>query len=1511
MPLSDDQVDTRLEAFGQAFQDGIIAARLPAWMRTASEAQIQALGEAMDQSLASRQRADKLLSRIESLQAFTRQALGAAMQQRLKAGFDVERWDFLIGQREVVVNQQPVGVHLTQVSYRRIPLLEAALRNFTAAEASQDGQEHGSGLVSGQPGEHAPLSAVEFAALCRELDLGGRYQQHLEHVLGGETPLSLLADAQRCAMLVDAHQARIQGVLGEQELQLVAGLCRDRVPGRLEGAPVIAKRLQVLGCDLCDIVVLDVIDEGLIFNSSKRVLVYIPGDPHGPWSAFESLQHFARAVLGQRLRKPGYRRFFSRFVRRRDSQTFFSTIIAGYQDLADWANIDLHEYMRPFPGALFESLAAMRIGRIKDDAAMIAVPVAKLDRAVQRVHDQRLAAEGWALLGLAGFFVPAIGMALLGVTVWELLGQVFHGVEAWQDGDTLQALKHLVNVARDLAVLAGVAAGVVVVRRSWDRCVLVDSLVPAQLEDGTVKLWNQDLTCYRSQTPPDGAVSDAAGVLRHDGKAWITMEGHHYRVRQRITDRRWQLVPPMPHIGGQAQPGAYAPLLRHNGAGAWRLWSEQPGEWADARYLFRRLGADFHALDDEQVDLALRLHGLGADDLRGLHVHGQAPEAGLVDTVQRMGIDLRIRDLVRRLRSGQQVDDPVALQQLRALPGAGELPDPALAEFAWRERRLLLHCVYEHLQAHERPACALLRRCFPGLHGRAAQALLAAASTADHRRLLDTGRIPLRLAEAARACALQVRAVRVCEALYLDTPQDSDLARVVIGLLDPLHGTTTGVRWQLYEGGLDGPRLLSTGEEGSRSFDLVHLDGTFTLLDGHGARMAGPGELFEVLAHAYDDNLRSVMGIGEPFAHNLRVSLGRQALLRRAEVHRLLRAKAPGTWLRLPQRQADGRIGYPLSGRGPRRSVGRFLSQMRARALLVRLRDLYPTFSEADVRQWADALRQSGRDLHEELARLDDEIAALENSVFLWAEQPADGLVQQARDTVGEALSNCWRRQGIVGNHPRPLSNHFRLTVQGMRIGRLPDLPGQVSFSHVTELLLMDMELEEIPPSFWQAFARLQVLDLGGNHLSRVPPQLMRLAHLHELILINNRIVLDGPQAVTLSRCVHLVLLDLSCNPLGRTFSLARLDQLLRLDLRDTRIAQLPDALLELPQLVYADLRDNRINVLPAAFQLAPVHVRRRLRLAGNPCDARRIAGLQDNWPADYDPDAQSLSPRQLWSEAVGAQHRGELLICWGRLEDEQGGERLFRVLRQLLRSEGFRQHPRAMAHRVLGVLRAMAQSPELRQQLFDVANDEWGCQDGASWCFDNLEVSLLAWRAQAEAQGQSERALLRLGRQLWRLEEVDRIAIADTRDRGLEREASEVGLAYRIGLRQRLDLPINTEGMSYPEIAGVDGPSLERACDLVMARETQGRLASALVDRPFWQAYLERTYRDRFVAADAPFQLRLATVLEDESLPEGEQLEQSMTIRHEQQAARRTLMLALTQAALETASDAPREKAR
>ncbi|WP_342625278.1 NEL-type E3 ubiquitin ligase domain-containing protein [Pseudomonas alkylphenolica] len=1481
----------------QTYQDSIIGKRLPAWLRLASAEQLSALGDAMRHSLVVRQRLSKALARIQGIDSFAVAALEKALKERFADEYNVGRWKFITGHREPVINPQPVGVHLTEVVYEEIPLVEAALRNFTADEAKSGGQPKGNRLSNARAGNIKPPSAIEFARLCRDTDLGGQYQRHLDSVLqpqarsgSADNVAELLASSHRYTMLTDAYEARIKGGLTESELQLVVGLCDVGRLGRLDGDPVVAMQLNLLGCALEQIVVLNVFDEGVLSTTTKCVLVHIPGDPNGAWTVCKNLRYLANE-LGRRLRSNHYQRFFSRFVRRRDSQRFFSVVIPAYADLAIWANINLKEHVLAYRRPLFEKLAEARIRQIKDDAAMIAVPVVDLDREVQREHDQRLAAEGWALLGLAGFFVPAIGAALLAVNAWQLLGEVYHGIDAWHEGDTSEAFDHLLNVAIDLAVIAATAVGVSVVSRVWQRSSVVDALVPAQLEDGSTKLWNQDLTPFRSAQPVPQATRDSLGVHRLAEQSWIEMDGQYYAVVEQASAGQWQLRPQNGH----------GPLLRHNGAGAWRLWSEQPAEWDDTQRMFRRLGGAFRGLDAEQIDLVLSIHGLGNDHLRALHVYAQAPSAELQDSVMRIRLDQRIRDLVRRLRSGESVEDITVLHHAQGLPGAAGLSDQNLAELAWSERRQLFQRLYDSMQDSDGPGIAALRRVFPSLHRSAANVLVGRASTADRQRLLDSGRVALHLAEAARASVQQIRMARAFEAFVIDTSQNADTARVALGMLEHLPGTA-GVQWRLIEGHAGGPQLLVTGE-GPRVVSLIHQNGTFQLLDGDGSSIGDAGELFEVMAMAYDEPQREAMAIADPFAHNVRVLLGRQAVRRREEVASLLSARGRNGWFHAPQRLADGRFGYPLSGRGSAGSTRRG----RPQALFARVRAVYPAFTDAQVIAWLNDMQHAGVQIEAELGRLSQELELLNSSLRHWADLPDNAGVRDDRHYFRESLVNCWQRRTSLESSVSEDVANYRFTLYGAEIGSLPEIPTQVSFNHVYELALLGMGLPELPDGFIRAFSNLRILEAPGNFLTRVPNTLVQLEHLRELDLFNNQIVLNEVQATILSNCESLEYLNLSYNPLGRSFSLRRLIRLRRLHLRQTGINRLPYAILDCPDLLLADLRDNQITELSEHFYHSPPWLRRIIMLADNPLTAQEALRLHASLldagvaPVHAAAVATVVTTRQRWLDAAGSLMRDEWSARWEDLENQPGANDFFDMLRRLLETADFQQNGQALANRVFTMIRAMNDHASLREALLNQVTQNLTCQDSVALCFSNLELRMLVWRAESSTDN-PQAALLYLGRQLWRLDEVDRIALEDIQARrasGSDPDQIEVALAYRLALRDALDLPAQPSDMLFGEVAGLDAQRIARALARVEAAETPEQLAQSLVAREFWQEHLLRTQRTRFDTIDAPFHDRLAVLMDAETVPEGERVAQMNHIRDARLQAQRALMFELTLALL------------
>lgn len=1482
----------------EQFQDHLVGQALPGWLRAATAEQIEGLRRAMSASLVSRQRCADLMAGLQGIEAFTRPLLREALDERLD-GLDDWHVVFRQGRKEPIITSQPIGWPVSQAVYTEVSLLEAALRNFTAEQA-QGEQLAGNRLVDTVEPQSSLPSAARFAAFCRDLDLGDHYQRHLDSVLrppgkAGQHVLAALAQHQRDSLRVDAHIAWIDGTLDAQQHQLLLDLCADKQQLVLRGDPVRVRRLELLGCTLEQIVVLDVRDESLkpLYSASRQIIVHIPGDPVTPVRAYPSLRHFAND-LGKRLRTEPYQRFFGRFVRRRDSQAFFSAVIGGYAGVSELANIALEEHMRDWQVPLFDSLARTRIAQIKDDAAQIATPVAQLDLAQQQAHDRRLVAEGWALLTLAGLFVPGLGLVLLGVATWQLLGEVYHGMEAWREGDRSAALDHLCHVAIDLSLLAATGAGIAFARTAWTRATLVDELVPVQRQDGAWRLCRVDPSTLPDEPLPAQATRDSAGVWRLGARRWVELDQRYHAVEQRDIDGRWQLVA---HDG-------LTPLLVGNGAGAWRLWSEQPGEWENALRLFRRLGLTRYRLEDEDIEQVLLATDTRSEHLRAAHLQSEAVDALLRDCTRRAALDWRIRRMVRCLRGGEPVVDTTALAHARALPGASGLSDQALAEQVWEQRRALFTLLDDATQDSLSAEAALLMRDFPSMPHALAQDLVDGASAAVRQRLSDTGRVPLALAEAARRALRRARVARVFEGLHLDIPQTADLARVALGLLEHLPGAPRSQLWRLHQGGWAAEPLLATpGTVGTRRLDLLQGGGGFQLFDEQGNALSpAAGDLFETLAAGFTNEQRDAMGVGDPFGHNLRVLLGRLASSDRVRVQRLLgQADRPGAF-RPPQRLADGRVGYPLSGRGAGRG--------RPLALYAMVRALYPLYEDLEIEHWARRVRDAGQQIEEQLGRLAGELSTLHATLRDWAGFAESPLERSARRHFGDALVRGWQRMGprIFGRSHEVAG--YRLSLLGVSLEALPELPESISFPHVHELSFRGMGLRRVSPGFMRAFPQVRVLELASNLLERLPEGLEALAELSELDLYDNRIVLDEAQAGILEGCERLQYLNLSFNPLGRTFSVRRLGRLRNLNLRAAQLPGLPPALLGRLELAIADLRDNQIRVLPERFFQAPMWVSSAILLEDNPLDEANAARfehyMRTHWGRNEGAGAAPASARQGWMHALGERARAEQGEDWDALEVEEGAGDFFNLIERLQGTRDFRQRPALLAERLFAMLEAMRAHDDLRESLFEQARQGLTCQDSVALGFSELELRVLVWRALGQAQaGGDEAALLHLGRQLWRLEQVDRIALEEIQGRaahGRGVDELEVVLAYHVGLRESLDLPAQPSDLLFADVAAVDTRQLDLARAQVLATENDAHLAESLVDREFWQVWLESAHGDQLAVFDEPYQTRMAALMEQGqagAAMEGAVLAQINTLRDEHQAARRALLLTFTRQAL------------
>lgn len=1422
-------------AIAQQFQDRLIARRLPDWVIQVHDMHYPDLVEALHIGLRCRQRLRTLWSRVEQIERFARQQLQAAMHARQGAHLDIDQlffrqyYFFISPEHSPWTGRLP----LQDMDYYDVSLLDAALQNFTQRQAEPDGQPKRNTLVdaSGNVVEH-PRS-LEFAKLCRGLDIGGQYQRHLDAILkapaGPEADdwdfKEALAQQQRTAMLVDALKAWTEDTLSWLELQVVIRLYHDGMPGGLEGVPVTAKQLHVLGCGLQQIVVLDATESGQLLDTSIRVLVYIPGDPHGPWSTADTITAFARDTLAKRMRQAEYRHFLGRFVLRRDSRRFFSRASERVEDGASGYAQDLDEAMTAYPKPLFQHLATARIAQIKDDAAMIAMPTARVDRAVQRDLEAQLKAEGKTLLELAGLFIPGVAEALEVAKGWELLTEIFHSIESWAQDDTRAALDHLMNVAEEAALYGVMPEGAAALRSTWERAEAVDRLVPALLEDGSEKLWNQDLTPFRSEPPPVQATRDKRGVHSLGEQRWIEIEGQFYAVSERDDDT-WFLNAHDRH----------APEVVHNDAGAWRLWTEQPVEWEDARHMFRRLGGPFGLLRDDQVDQVMAIHGLDADVLRGLHVYGKAPGAELLDTVQRIALVNRVDDLAGRLRAGFPIEDHALLAHVRGCGPNSTMSDEACVEFARAYRRELFQHMYDEQNVITDQTRALRQA---GLHRLAAEQLLDLASDAELQGMLEQGRVPPRLADIVSVCAARIRGVRAFEALCFEMPQSLDLARLVLRLLEKLPAAQYRASWSLFDGDSAEPLLTTQGD--GPIFGLVYLDGQFLPRDEQGRDIRGAGELFQVIASAHYPAQHAGASDVESRAQALRAWLIGEVLRGRQAVMHALGGETSSDVFLLPPDLSEERRDHALDSRPFK------LSKRRPKSLQARLRYFFPDFDDEDIERWLQGIRNKSKVPGVALGELELEYRLLRQDLkyWVWGEGLARPSEIKCRRLAKTYLKKAWRRLIPRKTRAKEIPDDI-LTIGGAMFSRLTTLPALsegIEFTHVAELLLRAMPLETIPSSFLGAFVNLQRLEVTGCKIERVPLHRVFDRQLQVLDLSDNEISLDGIQSTWVSFCKSLVYLNLSNNPLGMTPGIKIMRDLQTLILKNADLSLMPLGLLVHGRLSNFDISGNTIVRIPSAVIHSGVWRNGRVRI-----DNPLYRPMARDW---QEPLWSEVPMRLVWQDFVNPVVRDSMALAWVELEQFPESQEFFTLVHRVARSLAFSREDHAvdLANRLYTLLVDMLDDPALRTHLFAIAVNAH-CEDNAITCFSNLEISRKVWNARRAGLG--EEVLVGLLGELWRLDQVEEAARVHAM--GMQhngREAVEVVLYFRVELNDSLDLGLNRLSIRFGTFAEVDESVLEQVREGVRARQTESALVADMLERSFWVDYLKNNYAPRFEVPD------------------------------------------------------------
>ncbi len=1537
---------------------------------------------AFEESWASQNESDKILNKVQEVETFAEPFLIAALKDKYNITLDVKATYLRL--------YCPKGI-VVGFDVRTLSLLEAALHNFEVKETRAGYFDAASDFItkpsaSGQfdivPIKHK-LSVEAFAALCRELDIGARYQVYLKAFMGFANPVARavlqrkVQTSQRDALRAASVLALMKQDIDHETHRMLLNLVAGHQALTLHGKPMYCYELTMMDTALTGIVLIAAdLDHS---HQIEQVIVYVPHDPHHPVKQYPSLARFC-SELTTHLRVPEYQRFFSRFVPHQQRGTFFFQLnnrlsriqwhaTLPFEQKPAWRsepiiNPDLQMAYRRSRGDFWTHDFHQKLNKILNDARAMAVPTGDEDEKSRWARWDSFQKIAVAILEVAAFvaapFVPLLGELMLAYTAYQLLDETFEGVVEWSEGQRSEAAGHLIGVAESLIQLGTFAAGgkVVGALLPLKSSLFVERMRVVETSDGRSRLWDPDLGRYAQSVTLDETVRpDEKGIYRHAGQEVLSLDGRQFVVKPEPGSDQYRIQHPR-------RADAYAPRLAHNGVGAWVHEAERPQAWQGVN-LMRRLGHRVDSFSDQTLEQIRIVSGVDEAVLRKLHVEHERPPALLVATIKRFTADQEVSTFIERMSSHDpqvygQADAQTQLELLtrhrkwpknrnvqwldaqdevlwQSSPDLGErmvkvrsgqtgyhdlaatllsqlqeqevkaLLDEAfgdgiivldmcaarlralIATAAKEQKAALVDARFRLDEASVDPDVAThvegFRSEFPQLPDAIMDELLVDITEAERQQMSDRQRLPLRLRQEARTAMREWRIVRAYEGLYLPSSENLDTSRLALHSIERLPGWSPEVRIEMRNQSFDGPLLDSIGTEHApiRKVLARTTQNTFQPYDEEGNTLHGADDFYTSLLQALPDAARRKLGheIGQGI--QLRQTL-QNAPLRHAALREILPEPsvrhvldtAAATRLRGAV-QGFARINEPLLGTGGTLS------------LEDRFKVLYP---QASADTFADFVRSSGSQTRalrtigeresefEELTKALDSWVAIERGELL----PMDQRYHKGR--FSKAIKQCWQAAQTSGPDGYALDLDFHWTSDFLEY--LPAL--NADFRHVSSLQFRHVELRTDITGLLHYFPNLRALDLSDNALVAPPRLQENLPALESLNLSNNQLTLTAESVTDMAGLTRLQTLRLAGNSaLSQGPDVSQMAELQLLDLHDTGITNWPIGLLTLPRprAFELDLQGNPIEQVPqvtSGSEQARLVARTRLsrdRLSDQ--GREQFQGYMRS--VGYDP-ARSYPPKGeeisvYWLEGLSGVQREGRQATWDELEGEPNAQGFFEVLEQLTDSADYVEESSrpGLKQRVWRMLDAVTQDTPLREELFRMATNPDTCADAGAQIFNEMGIKVLVHEAYlGGSPEQIETSLIRLAKGKSRLDQVNEIARATVQSRlqagetfmAVDEDGDitgtidevEVYLAFQTGLADRLELPWQSRGMLFREMAEVSDAQIDQAYESVLTLEAGEGGVNRIIEQRFWRKYLKGRYAQAFAQNSTVYNVKSEELL-------------------------------------------------
>ena len=1270
-----DRLSALIDMTGDLENAETLQETLPLWLTYATPEQNAAFASAIAELQACQLKVQPTLDGLKPLDDFCRVELTEALTKKFAVVFDVEKDrvelpGFDCGCPESTATDD---VAKQNVIAKR-SLLQAAMHNFTEEETADDGFPPG-GIVRlvSTPDGLPRLTPMAFASVCRELDLGKRYQTHFEATF---KPAAVTVDIHRLkmsALKVDAHAALLKGHIGNAAFQMLQSLeltssANGVKPILYEGSPVHMQGLELFGTCIWGVVIFS--KRSLKDHPVDGCVVYMPNEPTRPLYEYSSFVLFEHA-LTQKLKVDTYVDFFAGYINESNKADFHISIA---QKKA------LNVKVPPIPATLFDFLYQSHVTKMQSDALVLAVPTAEVDAEVRQKRLEGYEKAGLLIANIAGFFVPVLGQLMMGVAVGQLLGEVYDGIEDWRHDDKAEAMAHLLNVAENIAMMAAFAAGTKVIGSLIKRTVaqhpdFFSRFTTINNAAGKPRLWLADGAPYRKPLVTD-EIADGEGIYRVNAQRFIKIDDASYEIDFDTTVSRWRVRHP-------TRPAAFSPIVEHNGEGGWRFAHEQPEAWSSGIYALKRIDPRLAAFDEGSLEAIRKITDTSISRLNHLAEENRGLPARFKDSVERFRIEQKLTDFIADMEKSDTRRAEYAQEQLHTLPSLpgwpadryievldderkitamyppstlvpdeelsvevteaqlakGELLDTVVAGLYQSEiegllgknvakgtesgllakkiggavkadRKSVFKHLYRRYDQNTSSDLQELRSIFPELPAGLAQELIAATTRAERLRLRSTGRIPMGLAQNVREVLAEIRLDRALAGFSLPEIAEADTRKLAVQLLSRLRGWSNGLRIELREGSTTGKLVASVGNENAATKRVITSTASSHEAFGSDVKSIGGASGANSV---YSAILRAI-------PQEQRTAMGITGI-GDSDAWRLrddLLGKAVEDRAVTERLFSGSAIDESVQSIGCLQADEPVPASIHLRSLVRKVRKLYPLFTDAQARTFLDGLGSDHLTRAKEIRSRQQALKKLRGVLNTWRadetgpRSPTESLSErrQSRLQASDIIEKSWRRLFFVRNEKG--NSVPGLNLSKMRVGKLPILPPELTFDHVKYLSLKNMELDNDVAYFLKAFKNLESLELDTNKLTLLPEILSLMPRLKHLSLANNDLQMTEQTLKKLNGMRTLESINLSANRrLGATLDVGKLFDLRYLSLRDTRATELPKNLARLPYLDRVDLRDNEIKELPDWLFRSTRRFSETLNLRHNPLSEDSQTQLQ------------------------------------------------------------------------------------------------------------------------------------------------------------------------------------------------------------------------------------------------------------------------------------------------------------